>query len=207
MFKKDSEKSSEELADANKRKRRIILILIIIIIILLWLLFFLGFRIGKIGYDNRCATPAFSEKIEEINVLDNKAEMDNNTPIDIFKNVKFANEKIIAPGSSGSYEFLVKNIGSSSVSYNILFADTMDNRVNMRYRLKIDNVYIKGNENEYVTIDELNTDHIKVMANSNNVFTLDWLWVDDDVQDTYTGSRNEDQHYTLNISVLLSDDE
>lgn len=202
-----NKKSNEELEDENKRKKRIIIILIIIIIILLLLLFFLGFRVGKIGYSNECATPVFGEKVKTIRVSDKKQEIDENTSLDIFSNIKFDNKKIIAPGSFGSYDFMVKNTGSSKLSYNIEFKDIMDNPVNMKYRLKIDNVYIKGNENEYVTINELNTKNIKVMENSNNVFTLEWLWEHDNNNDTYTGSMKDTQYYTLNINVSLSDEE
>ncbi len=202
-----NKKSNEELEDENKRKKRTIIILIIIIIILLLLLFFLGFRVGKIGYSNECAVPVFGEKIKSIKVSDNKQEIDKNTPLDIFSNVKFDNKKIIAPGSYGSYDFMIKNTGLSKLSYDIEFKDIMDNPVNMKYRLKIDNVYIKGNEKEYVTLDELNTKNIKVMENSNNVFTLEWLWEHDDYNDTYTGSLKDNQYYTLNVYVTLSDEE
>ena len=207
MSNKVNVKSSEELEDENKRKKRIIIILIIIIIILLLLLFFLGCRVGKIGYSDECVVPVFGEKVKAIKVSDNIQEIDDNTQLDIFSNVKFDNKKIIAPGSYGSYDFMVKNIGTTKLSYNINFKDVMDNSVNMKYRLKIDNVYIKGNEKEYVSIDELNTENIKVMINSNNVFTLEWLWVDDDYNDTYTGSLKDNQYYTLDVYLSLSDEE
>ena len=116
-------KSKEDLIDENKNKKRIIIILIIIIIILLLLLGFLGFRVGKIGYDNGCSIPVFGTKLTAINVSDKVQEIDTNTKLDIFSNVKFDDKHMIAPGSSGTYEFMIRNVGNASLSYDILFSD------------------------------------------------------------------------------------
>ena len=112
---------------------------------------------------------------------------------------------MIAPRSYGSYKFVIKNISKENLSYDINFSDTMTNPVNMKYRLKIDNIYIRGNEDEYVSLSELKVSNISVLSNSNNVFTLDWYWVDDDINDTNTGILKEDQYYTLNLEVTLSE--
>jgi len=77
----------------------------------------------------------------------------------------------------------------------------MDYSINMKYRLKIDNVYIKGNKDTYVGIEELSVQDIIVLKDSTNIFTLEWYWEDDDVNDTIVGSQKTDEQYKLNIKI------
>lgn len=71
----------------------------------------------------------------------------------------------------------------------------------MKYKLKIDNIYIIGNEEKYVGIEELEVKNITVQRGSNNVFTLEWYWEDDDILDTKVASQDEKQTYTLKLEV------
>ena len=50
--------------------------------------------------------------------------------------------------------------------------------INMKYRLKMNNVYVIGTENSYVTIDEMKLDNIYVLKNSQELYTLEWKWED-----------------------------
>ena len=81
----------------------------------------------------------------------------------------------------------------------------MTNPINMKYKLKIDNIYIRGNEDEYVSIEELKVDDIVVLEDSNNIYTLEWKWVDNDIADTYVGSLKEIQTYTLKLKINADD--
>lgn len=141
--------------------------------------------------------------IPAVKVSDDQAEYGQNTEVNIFQNVKYAGEKIIAPGSSGQYVFYVQNISKTNISYDISFSDMMTNPVNMKYKLRVDNIYIRGSKSHYVDINELTVEDIKVLVGSNNLFFLEWYWADDDPNDTYTGSQAqfEPQTYTLNIKV------
>jgi len=192
----------EEYERIQKRDRWHKIILIIIIIILL-LLLLVCWRIGKIGYNTEPlpSDPVFNEQLPTIKVSDDKTEWKENTDLDIFSNVKFDGESIIAPKSSGEYKFVIENIGDTKISYDISFEDVMSNPVNMKYKLKIDNIYIRGNEDSYINIDDLDVEDIIVLENSNNVFTLEWYWEDDDNADTYVGSKESDQYYTLNLNI------
>lgn len=201
-MKKDNDILIEEYERKQKcdRWQKIILIIIIIILLLLWLL---CWKLGKIGYNSHLtpSDPVFSEKFATIKVSDNETEMLDNTELNIFANAKFNGESIIAPKSSGEYKFVIENIADNHVSYDIGFKDIMTNPVNMKYRLKIDNVYIRGNENEYISIDNLSVEDIVVLENSNNIFTLEWYWEDDNINDTYVGSLESDQYYTLELNI------
>ena len=200
---KDKNKQNVEEIDKllKQRKRdRIAIVILIIVIIILLLLYILGLRIGKIGYKEVGENP--ENQIQIIKVNQGDIEVTKNTNLNIFNNLKFNGEKKIAPKSSGSYKFCIKNESPNDIVYHIKFTDKMNHFVNMKYRLKIDNVYIKGNEKEYITIDELNVDNIKVVKGSINTFTLEWYWADDDYMDTYVGSMKDDQYYTLNLEIL-----
>ena len=193
----------EEYKRIQKRDRwyKIILIIIIIILLLLLLVFW---RIGKIGYNTTPlpSEPVFNEQLPIIQVSDDKTEWNENTDLNIFSNVKFDGQPIIAPKSSGEYKFVIENIGDTKVSYAISFEDIMSNPVNMKYRLKLDNVYIRGTKENYINIDDLDVEDIIVLENSNNVFTLEWYWEDDDKADTFVGSEESEQYYTLNLKFL-----
>jgi hypothetical protein len=71
----------------------------------------------------------------------------------------------------------------------------------MKYKLKIDNVYIIGNKDNYVDIADLNVEDIIVLKDSINIYTLEWYWADDDANDTIVGSQETDQYYTLNLDI------
>lgn len=190
----------EEYEKIQKRDRiqKIILLIIIIILLLLWLL---GYRLGKIGYQEVSSTPTGNDNIRLIKVTDDDIEMTKNTELNIFENVKFDGEKIIAPKSKGEYTFCIKNIADKNITYDIDFKDQMNLPVNMKYKLKIDNIYIKGNQDTYISIDDLNIEDIIVLEDSINVFTLEWYWEDDDINDTIVGSQKENQYYTLNLGI------
>lgn len=212
----------EEIQEGDRRQK-VILVIIIIILLFLLLFWLVGVRLGKIGYSNEVFftqngnnenyyfnydynnSPNNNFNIKLIEVRDEDVDIIKNTEIDIFENEKFNWQNIIAPRSSGTYEFCVKNISNRDITYDINFTDEMDLPVNMKYKLKIDNIYIRGNEDSYINIDGLNVKDIIVVKDSINLFTLEWYWEDDDGNDTIVGSQKEDQHYILNLEIRAED--
>lgn len=188
-----------EKIQKRDKMQKIILIVIIIILLLLWIL---GYRVGKIGYQEVSSVPIDNEdSIKLIKVLDNDVEITKNTKLNIFENEKFDGQKIIAPKSKGSYTFCVKNVTDKDIIYHMNFADEMEHHINMKYKLKIDNNYIAGNQYTYINIDELKAEDIIVLKDSINVFTLEWYWEDNNKKDTIVGSKKENQYYTLNLGI------
>lgn len=221
IFEEDK-KTIEDYEKKEKKDRRDKIILIIIIIILL-LLHFLCCKIGKIGYKDGISTsttPDGSNNSENSNEITNNIDSEykdaiidvievangdikniKGAELDIFKNEKFGGRKIIAPGSKGIYKFCVKNVTDNNITYDISFFDKMTNPINMKYKLKIDNIYIRGNQEKYVNIKNLNVDDVIVVKDSINVFTLEWYWEDSDKADTFVGSQKENQYYTLDLNI------
>lgn len=196
------EEDLEKNYKKETRKNRIIIVILIITIILLLLFFVLGCKVGKIGFGYK---PTSTEpSIDSSNMIlikesDMKEVIDNK--LNIFKNEKFDGQSIIAPKSYGKYQFYVSNISNKHVKYSMKFSDEMKKFVNMKYKLKIDNVYIRGDLENYTTIDNLELDEIVVLKDSTNIFTLEWYWEDDDSLDTGVGSEKDTQYYKLNLQI------
>ncbi len=186
----------EEISRENLK--RIIYILVVIIIILLLLLIF---KIGKIGIEEKTASS--NVYTGGISVTENDFEIGKDTKLNIFNNTEFNNKKIIAPHSKGTYKFYIRNKSNQDMTYNITFTDEVKKFVNMKYKLKMDNIYIKGNEEEYVTINNLNVSNISVLKDSANIFTLEWYWEDNDELDTQIGISDE-RYYTINLDIEAS---
>jgi len=189
------EENLEEKIHSKNRTIKILILIIIILIILLLLLYILGYQVGKIGYEETSA-----DYIEIIEVSEETINWNSIETLNIFNNSKFNNEKIIAPNSNEVYEFAIKNTLNESIQYNINFEEENKYNINMKYKLKIDNIYIAGNENEWVSLEELNQNNIKVTKGSINVFSLEWKWVDDDKNDTYAGTQLN-ANYTLKLII------
>ena len=196
------EEDLEKNYKKETRKNRIIIVILIITIILLLLFFALGCKVGKIGFGYK---PTSTEpSIDSSNMIlikesGMKEVIDNK--LNIFKNEKFDGQSIIAPKSYGKYQFYVSNISNQHVKYTMKFSDEMKKFVNMKYKLKIDNVYIRGDLENYTTIDNLELDEIVVLKDSTNIFTLEWYWEDDDSLDTGVGSEKDTQYYKLNLQI------
>ena len=172
-----------------------------IIILILVLIFWLGYRIGKIGYKETTISPNNNFENNSIILLENDMQKIKNNQLNIFNNKDFNNEKIIAPHSKGTYQFYLQNKTNTDIIYNIKFSDEMQNFINMKYRLKLDNIYIKGNSENYVSLDELELSNIIILKDSTNIYTLEWYWDDNDKLDTFVGSQEEDNHYEINLYI------
>ena len=185
---------------SRENLKKIIYVLLVIIMVLLILLVW---KIGRIGIN--ATTTSGSISTDGIIVSENDVEIGKNTRLNIFNNQKFNGEKIIAPHSKGSYKFYIKNNSNDNIVYNIKFSDYMKKFVNMKYKLKMDNIYIRGNEDNYVTIDGLNVNNVNVVKDSVNIFTLEWYWEDRDKLDTEVGISDEG-YYTINLAIDATKD-
>ena len=192
----------ERIQKKDKMQKRIL----IVIIFLLLIIIVVCFRMGRISLRNVSATPG-EESLQLVQVTDDDIEITKETELDIFKNKRFDFESVIAPRSSGTYSFCVENVSGKDVKYDLSFADESKYLINMKYRLKVDNSYVKGNENTYVDLEHLNLEEVVVLKDSINVFTLEWYWEDDDARDTVVGmsSKKNKEYYKLHMEVLAEE--
>lgn len=193
---KDIEYLEELEQEKKKRKRQMILFIIFIILIILIHIFFylMGYRIGKIGYEE-----VSTEPMDIIKVTENDTNWENIEDLNIFSNSQFNYEKIIAPMSKGEYKFKIENTLDENIKYNIKLTEKNSFKVNMKYRLKLDNVYVVGTEEKWEDIQNLNLNNVIVTKNSANVYTLEWYW-EEASNDTEIGKMLY-ADYKLNISI------
>lgn len=122
------------------RKNIIVNILIIIIILLLINIIILCFRVGKIGFNYLSLGP---ETAKTITVKQEDINVTLNTELNIFNNKKFDGRKIIAPMSSGKSKFSIRNDTNEDIIFHLQFLDETNTFINMKYKMKMNNVYIR----------------------------------------------------------------
>ena len=123
-----------------KNKSTIINILIIIIILLLINIIILCFRVEKIGFNYLSLGP---ETTKAITVKQDNINVTLNTELNIFNNKKFGGRKIIAPMSNGNAKFSIRNDTNEDIIFHLQFLDETNAFVNMKYKMKMNNVYIR----------------------------------------------------------------
>lgn len=111
-----------------------------------------------------------------IQVTSDAKDWYKNDNIDLFKDLNDKGEKVIWPGQSGSYEFVVQNMNKDAFVYHISLDEENEHHINMKYRLKLNNVYVVGDKNTYETIDKVKLDNIKILGKGKSLFTLEWTW-------------------------------
>ena len=93
---------------------------------------------NKKNKDNTSPTSGTEEtsddQLEELTVLDNDITWQDTTELKIFENSMYNLEGVIAPETSNTYEFVVKNSTKYNVKYNINFIETNPYHINMKYK-------------------------------------------------------------------------
>lgn len=119
--------------------------------------------------------------------------------IPVFFNDQFG-DNVIAPGQSGKYAFRFINYNHDQLDFSIEFSCENEYNIDLIYRLKRDGLYVCGDEDHYVTIDELNLYGMTIQPHGDpTVFELEWYWRDNDEIDTIAG-ENQAQYY-LHITI------
>ena len=157
--------------------------------------------------DNRCVTPrptddntspAFNEQ-GEIEVFDNEktpVQWNGATDLKIFSNSIYAIPDIIAPESSNTYQFIVRNSTKYKIKYNINFVENNPYHINMKYKLKKNDTYVIDH---YVSASELKAANYLLNSNQNDTYYLEWKWISSS-NDTEIG-HTPNANYRLSIEV------
>ena len=134
---------------------------------------------------------------DSLSVLDSDIIWNDTTELKIFENSLYNFENIVAPESSNTYEFIVKNSTKYNLKYNISFYETNPYGINMRYKLKKNDTYLVDH---YVSFNELNIDEQILNAKKNDTFYLEWKWVSSD-NDNVAGENHANYHLRIDVKA------
>lgn len=137
---------------------------------------------------------------EGLYVYDDDKVFSQSTTLNIFTQTSYYVAKDrIAPGSQNTYQFVIRNNNNFGIKYSIDMAETNLQNINMKYRLRLNGRYIVGNENDYVSFDELNQYDVILNNQSSNEYELDWKWIESS-NDTEIG-ENIGSKYRLDLVI------
>lgn len=165
----------------------IIIILLLIILLLLFLLIIS--MMGKIGY-----IETSSSVVELIEITEDDVNWNLLEQLNIFNGFKK-----IAPGNSGTYAFKISNKTNRSLIYDIQLKEINEYGINIKYKIKTNEKYIVGNENEALQPEKINIENIILNPNEEQEYILVWKWEETE-HDTQIGML-EKADYTLRIKI------
>lgn len=118
-------------------------------------------------------------------VKDDTQVWEQTTHLPIFQNPMYQMKEIIAPGSSNSYQFYVRNNTTCFISYELTFIETNPYAINMQYRLKRNDQYLTSTWTSISTLSH----YLKQLApGDQDHYVLEWKWFEDD-NDTDIGTK------------------
>ena len=109
----------------------------------------------------------------DIKILDNNRTWEDSEELDIFSDSEYVVKGKIAPESTGSYQFTIKNSSNYNIKYSVGFNETNTYGINMKYKLKKNDEYIIG---DWVTYSQISQTDILLNKNSNDSYYLEWKW-------------------------------
>lgn len=124
--------------------------------------------------------------------------------LNVFNDVDTKGEQIIAPDSSGSYPFTIKNDAKFAVKYTLNVFDENLAEVPMVFRLSTDaGTYLCGSEYLWVPVEGLQNVSGKLDYQATDGYVLEWKWAgDSDEVDTAIGVlAQQGMIYTLNFKI------
>ena len=140
--------------------------------------------------------PDEDDEAGKLIVKDEDITWKGTSEVKIFTNSMYKLEDRIAPESSNTYQFVVKNSTNYNIKYQIRFIENNPYSINMKYKLKKNDTYLIE---EYVSASELNLSDAFLNSSENDTYYLDWKWISSD-NDTEIGA-NRDSFYGLRIEV------
>ena len=194
----------------ERRKEKNVILIFLILIVLIIITFLLIQFLAKIDNNEKIPTGnvdifditfAYANSSDgQVIVEDAESIFSTNTPIRIFTHSSYyiAND-LIAPESQNSYQFVIRNNNDFKIKYNFDVQEENKYNINMKFRLKLNGVYVVGSNDEYVTADELFQYDMILADNNYDVYTLDWKWFEGP-NDTEIGT-NINSKYKLSLDI------
>lgn len=122
--------------------------------------------------------------------------------------------KVIAPGTEGSYTFSLKNTSSSSADYKIWVEAKLSSDMSgvpIQTRMSSDSGWLLGNKDSWKNAEDLDgvATEKSIGAGKTAEYTIDWQWPferGEDETDTGYGnaSVNQEMSYTVTIYTMTS---
>lgn len=134
----------------------------------------------------------------EFKVLDNDKVWSSTNTLRIFSNPAYNFEQKIAPESSNTYKFQVKNNTNYNVTYKINFIEKNTHHINMVYRLKRGNTYVAGSDDSWVSYNGLNLNNVTLNSKKSHTYYLEWKWKSSDNDNQVSGIEDA---YNLKIEI------
>ena len=127
---------------------------------------------------------------------------DTKQQLDIFESTYYGG-KVIAPGSKGTYSFLVQNQTELAATCQISFTEQNSAGAPIRYRLLENGNDLLGNNSTWLDVSGLEHVTRSFAPGEKTEYTLEWKWdTTDDAADTLIGiAARNGLTYTLNINV------
>ena len=133
----------------------------------------------------------------EFTISDKDVTWNDSTEIKIFEDSIYDFDSKIAPESSNTYQFIIKNSTKYNLKYKISFSETNPYNMNLKYKLKKNDTYVVS---EYSYYNQLNLNEQLLNSKKNDTFYLEWKWVsENDNVDTAAGKAVA--NYKLHINV------
>ena len=156
---------------------------------------------STVGDGNNKNTDIGKDKPDDNNgliVSDNYTVWGDKT-LRIFSNQAYEYTSKIAPNSSNSYVFVIRNNNDFDIVVDIKMIEENPYNINMKYKLRSKGIYLTGSEEKYEDVSKLEQRNIVVKAKEAISYTLDWKWIDSD-NDTSIG-EGIDANYKLSINI------
>lgn len=146
--------------------------------------------------------PVLEEAEVEAIEQESSVKWDSSTKLRIFQNPAYEFNEVIAPGTSNTYEFLIRNRNDFDILYTIDFVEENPYKINMMYALRSSGKYLVGGVDNYLSVSKLKQSSIYLKANQSKTYLLDWIWAHSS-NDTSIGKLDyADYKLTINIKAF-----
>lgn len=120
----------------------------------------------------------------------------------------FDSQSLLAPGSSGEYQFTVKNTGAEKQMYQLKLSEITKADLPLRFKVKVDGKTIHGTTENGQQLAEAFVHQEELSKHQVHTYEIHWHWPfqEDDVRDTLLGKRGtEELTYQIGLALQTED--
>ena len=149
--------------------------------------------------DNKPPTPPVPPvpEVEEVKATEKSLNWNALQELDVFSTTYYGNQNIIAPRLKGTYDFAIENTTKVDVTADITFVEGNIYNINMKYKIKVNGVYV--GLNQWQKIEDIVVNNLVILSKNRVPITLEWYW-EESANDTAIGQM-QGVPYNLNIKI------